>query len=128
MSEKIADFSLKHQGNSYSRNAQGQLVSVTNWETEGDMDVYGTVWGSITFLQDIGDANADGGTCSWAGEGFLPDGSKVIGFQEGTWEKSGNHKWKLVMEGEDSSAGKVRTESEIELSTLIWEGTVYSRD
>ena len=32
------------------------------------------------------------------------------------------------MEGEDSSAGKVRTESEIELSTLIWEGTVYSRD
>ena len=88
----------------------------------------GTVWGSITFLQDIGDANADGGTCSWAGEGFLPDGSKVIGFREGTWEKSGNHKWKLVMEGEDSSAGKVRTESEIELSTLIWEGTVYSRD
>ena len=67
MSEKIADFSLKHKGNSYSRNAQGQLVSVTNWETEGDMDVYGTVWGSITFLQDIGDANADGGTCSWAG-------------------------------------------------------------
>ncbi len=39
MSEKIADFSLKHKGNSYSRNAQGQLVSVVNWETEGDMDV-----------------------------------------------------------------------------------------
>ena len=52
MSEKIADFELKHRGTSYSQNDDGNLVATVNWETEGDMDVYGAVYGTLTVIHD----------------------------------------------------------------------------
>ena len=95
MSEKIADFELKHRGTSYSQNDDGNLVATVNWETEGDMDVYGAVYGTLTVIHDYYNPDADSGPCSWAGEGFAPDGTKTIGFQSRTWEKAGNHKRSL---------------------------------
>ena len=47
---------------------------------------------------------------AWAGEGFAPDGTKTIGFQSGTWEKTGNHEWKLKMTGKDSREGAIYKE------------------
>ena len=125
MSEKIADFELKHRGTSYSQNDDGNLVATVNWETEGDMDVYGAVYGTLTVIHDYDNPDADSGTCSWAGEGFAPDGTKTIGFQYGTWEKAGNHQWSLKMTGKDSREGDVSTESHIALETLTWSGSVY---
>ena len=125
MSEKIADFELKHRGTSYSQNDDGNLVATVNWETEGDMDVYGAVYGTLTVIHDYDNPDADSGTCSWAGEGFAPDGTKTIGFQSGTWEKAGNHQWSLKMTGKDSREGDVSTESHIALETLTWSGRVY---
>ena len=37
--------------------------------------------------------------------GFSPDGTRTVGFQSGTWEKIGNHKWSLKMTGKDSKSG-----------------------
>ena len=125
MSEKVSDFELKHKASSYSEGEDGKLISISNWETEGDMEVYGAVYGSLKVVHDINDPDADSGTCSWAGEGFLPDGSKTIGFLSGTWEKAGNHVWKLSMTGRDSAVGPTRVESTIALETLTWSGTVY---
>ena len=125
MSEKIADFELKHRGTSYSQNDDGNLVATVNWETEGDMDVYGAVYGTLTVIHDYDNPDADSGPCSWAGEGFAPDGTKTIGFQSGTWEKAGNHLWSLKMTGKDSREGDVSTESHIALETLTWAGSVY---
>ena len=125
MSEKIADFELKHRGTSYSQNDDGNLVATVNWETEGDMDVYGAVYGTVTVIHDYDNPDADSGPCSWAGEGFAPDGTKTIGFQSGTWEKAGNHQWSLKMTGKDSREGDVSTESHIALETLTWAGSVY---
>ncbi len=125
MSEKITDFKLVHVSNVYSRNDSGKLVSQVNWKTEDDLDVYGQVWGTLTFTQNFDTPDAEGGHVTWAGEGFHPDGSKTIGFQEGTWEKSGNHIWKLEMTGSDSREGGVKTVSEISLEHLTWEGIVY---
>ena len=125
MSEKIADFELKHRGTSYSQNDDGNLVATVNWETEGDMDVYGAVYGTLTVIHDYNNPDADSGTCSWACEGFAPDGTKTIGFQSGTWEKAGNHQWSLKMTGKDSREGDVSTESHIALETLTWSGSVY---
>jgi len=125
MSEKVSDFELKHKASSYSEGEDGKLISISNWETEGDMEVYGAVYGSLKVVHDINDPDADSGTCSWAGEGFLPDGSKTIGFLSGTWEKAGNHVWKLSMTGRDSREGPTRVESTITLETLTWSGTVY---
>ena len=125
MSEKIADFELKHKGTSYAEGENGKLIASVNWETEGEMEVYGVVYGTLKVVHDISDRDANGGTCSWAGEGFMPDGTKAIGFQSGTWEKAGSHVWKLSMTGRDSKEGAVRTESTIALETLTWSGTVY---
>ena len=53
MGEKIADFELKHKGTSYSQNNDGNLVATVNWETEGDMEVYGAVYGTLTVVIQI---------------------------------------------------------------------------
>jgi len=79
----------------------------------------------LKVVHDLNNPNADTGEVSWAGEGFLPDGSKTIGFLSGTWEKAGNHIWKLNMTGRDSEAGNTRVESTLALETLTWTGTVY---
>tara|TARA_B110000259_G_C13790989_1_gene312605 strand:+ start:56 stop:481 length:426 start_codon:yes stop_codon:yes gene_type:complete len=126
MSEKIADFRNAHKGTSYAKNAQGKLVAQSNWESVSEIDLYGAVYGTLTVEADINDPDANSGECSWAGEGFSPDGTRTVGFQSGTWEKIGNHKWALKMAGKDSKSGAVYTESEIELETLIWSGTVYT--
>ena len=125
MGDKIADFELKHRGSSFSQDAAGNLVSTSNWETEGEMDIYGAVFGTLSVVHAYENPDADSGTCSWAGEGFSPDGTKTIGFQSGTWEKEGNHKWSLKMAGKDSREGDIYTESHIALETLTWSGTVY---
>ena len=125
MSEKVADFELKHKASAYSEAENGKLINISNWETDVDMDVYGAVYGSLRVVHDINDPDADTGKCSWAGEGFLPDGTKTIGFLSGTWEKAGKHVWKLSMTGRDSAAGNTRVESTIALETLTWTGTVY---
>ena len=125
MSEKVADFELKHKASAYSEAENGKLINISNWETDADMDVYGAVYGSLRVVHDINDPDADTGECSWAGEGFLPDGTKTIGFLSGIWEKAGKHVWKLSMTGRDSAAGNTRVESTIALETLTWTGTVY---
>ncbi|MBS25432.1 MAG: hypothetical protein CMQ28_07310 [Gammaproteobacteria bacterium] len=125
MGDKIADFELKHRGSSFSEGENGKLIEVSDWETEGDNEVYGAVYGSLTVVHDINDPDAKTGEIRWAGEGFSPDGTKTIGFQSGTWKMSGNHEWELSMKGRDSKEGDVYTESKIALNTLTWTGTVY---
>ena len=125
MTEKIADFQLKHKGSSFSRDGEDNLVEVSNWESEGDIDVYGAVFGSLTVSININDPDADSGEISWAGEGFLPDGSRSIGFQKGTWKKDGKNEWKLSMRGRDSKEGNVSTESHISLEALTWSGSIF---
>lgn len=125
MSEKIDDFKMVHVSNVYSRNSEGQLVTQVNLKTESDMAVYGEVWGTITFLQNYETPDAESGEVSFAGEGFSPDGTKTIGFQEGTWKKVGKHAVELEMSGKDSREGNLKTVSKISLETLVWEGSVY---
>lgn len=125
MSEKIADFEVKHKGSSYEDRGDGKLISTSNWETEAEIEVYGAVFGTLRVIQDINNPDADCGECSWSGEAFMPDGTKSVGFQSSTWEKAGNHVWKLSMIGRDSKEGAVRTESAVALESLTWSGTVY---
>ena len=88
---KKAHFELKHQGTACSQSSDENLVASVNWETEGDMEVYDVVYGTLTVVHNYSDPDANSGECSWAGEGFAPDGTKTIGFQLGTWGKAGNH-------------------------------------
>ena len=125
MSEKIDDFKMVHISNVYSRNSDGQLVTQVNVKTEADMAVYGEVWATLTFLQNYETPDAESGEVSFAGEAFNPDGTKTIGFQEGTWKKVGKHAVELEMSGKDSREGALKTISKISLETLVWDGSVY---
>ena len=126
MREKLADFRHAHKGTSYTQSEKSNLVTKSNWESVSEMDIYGAVYGTLTVEVDFNDPDADSGECTWAGEAFAPDGTRTVGFQSGTWEKIGNHKLLLKMTGKDSKSGAGFTESEIELETLIWSGTVYT--
>ena len=68
MSEKIADFEVKHKGSSYEDGGDGKLISTSNWETEAEIEVYGAVFGTLRVIQDINNPDADSGECSWSGE------------------------------------------------------------
>lgn len=127
MSEKITDFSLKHEGSSYSRNAENQVVSTVNFS--GRVPVYGGVFGTLTFVENFNEADAKNGTCSWLGEAMLEDGTRIFGALDGTWsQEEGTHIYKITMEGEESTGRKTRSEGEIALGTLIYSGSVYTRN
>ena len=74
---------------------------------------------TLTFLQNFETPDAESGEVSFAGEGFHPDGTKTIGFQEGTWKKVGKHAVELEMSGKDSREGELKTISKISLETLV---------
>jgi len=126
MEDKICDFELTHVSSTYNRDGDTLQVHV-NWKTEVDADIetYGAVSGTLIVEHDMNNPNAKSGPCKWAGEAFLPDGSRAMGWAEGTWEATGEHVWALKMQGWDSLSGKMHSESEIKLETLTWKGTSY---
>ena len=134
MSEKIADFALKHAGTTYSRNEAGQVVSRLNWE--GDVAPYGGVFGTMTVIENFSEpgtasGTATGGTCSWVAETFGADGVRLFGAAEGTWEQDpSENSYKIALEGEESNGRKTRAEGAIVLTEegFSFEGTVFARD
>lgn len=124
MGEKISDFELKFQG-STQRQDGDNLVVDANWATESGHEIYGAVFSTTTFTHNINDPDAESGEVSMAGQGMLPDGTRIIGLQKGTWRKDGDHKIKITLRGRDSRDGEVYSESHMALETLTWSGTVY---
>ena len=124
MAEKICDFEFHHINNTYNRDGDTLRVHV-NWKTDTDIEKYGAVMGTLTVEHDMTNPNATSGSCQWQGEAFLPDGSRAMGWAEGTWETTGDHVWTLKMEGWDSLSGKMQSESVMQLETLTWKGTSY---
>ena len=125
MSEAIGEFSLKHAGSTYAKNKDGELANYANFS--GTADGYGQVFGTMGSSLPLADAGATSGTCTWAGQGFLEDGSTVGGLGEGTWEKlEGQLKWVIKLEIEISNGDRVRSEGEIDLETLMFTGKNYA--
>ena len=125
MSEKIADWALHHVNTSYERSGDKGLRAVSNWKTDGDIEHYGAGFGTLTVEHDMNNPNAKSGNCSWQGEAFLPNGDRLMGYFDGTWEASGGNVWKVSMEGWDSLDGNQRLEGEISLAELMFRGTNY---
>ncbi len=71
MSEKIADFKNNHKGTSFAEGEDGKLIEISNWESDGDIDVYGAVYGSLKVVHDINDPDADSGNLFMGRRRFL---------------------------------------------------------
>ncbi len=127
MSEKIADFSLDGVSSTYTRNEEGQVVSYSNFK--GEVSAYGGVYGTLKVVENFKEATATKGTCSWIGEALNEDGTRIFGEGEGTWEQTApDHNYKIVMEGQESSGRKTRSEGVLIIGESRYVGSVYTRD
>jgi hypothetical protein len=124
MADAIGTFSLQHTGNTYSKTADGCLV--TNAHFEGTATGYGTGFGTLGVTQKLSEASATSGTCTWAGQTFQDDGTTLGGFGDGTWEqKSGESNWTVDMTIDGSNGDRVRMVGVLDLATRSFKGDMF---
>ena len=131
MAEKIGEFSMEHVVTSYSRNANGDIVSTTDWRGSGSSTTLGSaqVFGSFISAAPLSESNAKSGKIEFIGESFLENGTQIGSVASGTWEKAeSEHAWKIVMDGENSLGHQRRFEGTVDLETLVFKGEIYSLD
>ena len=63
MAEKIGEFSMEHVVTSYSRNANGDIVSTTDWRGSGSSTTLGggQVFGSFISTAPVSESTANSG-------------------------------------------------------------------
>ena len=125
MSEELGKYSLKFAGNTYTSDENGHVTIHQNWE--GTADGYGAVFGTLIFGPTPPAGLNEGGTIKWVSQGFLDDGTTLVGLGEGTWETPPDrHVAKTSLLINISDGTQVRGEGEMGLENLEWNGTMYS--
>ena len=125
MADLIGKFSAKHVGNTYSKSADGDLV--INAHFEGEADVYGAGFATLTVVQPLSEAGATSGTCTYAGQAFQ-DGNTLGALGEGTWEQTpGSSAWKVTLDIDGSNADRVRSVGTIDLANRSYNGELFTR-
>ena len=75
MAEKIGEFSMEHVVSSYSRNANGDIVSTTDWRGSGSSTTLGRgqVFGSFISAAPLSESNVKSGEIEFIGQDFWLD-------------------------------------------------------
>ncbi len=125
MADPVGEFALRHTGSSYAKTPDGGLENNSNWE--GTATGYGAVFGTLSVSRPLNEVGSTSGSCAWAGQAYLEDGTNIGGLGEGTWEQvEGRHKWKLSLVMEISNGDRIRSEGEIDLATRTYSGKLYA--
>ena len=125
MSEELGTYSLKYKGSTYTSNEAGDITIHQNWE--GAADGFGTVFGTLIWGPTPPSGLNEGGKIEWVAQAFLDDGTTVVGQGEGTWETPpDDHVAKTSLLINISDGTQIRSEGEMALETLEWNGTIYS--
>ena len=125
MSEELGTYSLKYKGSTYTSDEAGDITINQNWE--GTADGFGTVFGTLIWGPTPPSGLNEGGKIEWVGQSFLEDGTTVVGQGEGTWETPpDDHVAKTSLLINISDGTQIRSEGEMALETLEWNGTIYS--
>ena len=126
MADPIGEFSLQLTG-AHTEKTDNGVNAHSHWE--GTATGYGTVFGTLTVPLSLAETNPTSGTCTWAGQAFLEDGTSLIGVAEGTWQKvEGQHRWTTSMVGENSDGSRLRSEGEIDLASRSYTGKLFEVD
>ena len=121
MSNGGGEFSFKHTGNVYGKTDNGELATYSSWEGTGTG--YGTIFGTLSLTQALAEAGATIGSCTWAGQGYLEDGTTVGAIGEGVWTQlEGRHTWKVELDVDISNGERHRTVGEIDLASRTFNG------
>lgn len=119
--EAAGEFSLTSTGITVTANPNGGGTNQVN--VEGTATGYGTVIGTLTFQSDSPDA--DGGICTWTGQGYLEDGTTVGGAGQGVFNALGNHKWRVRLLMQITNGSVLVTDGEISLDGRSYQGTIH---
>lgn len=69
--------------------------------------------------------DADGGICTWAGQGYFDDGTRVAGAGQGVFNALGNHQWRVRLLMQISNGVLLVTDGEISLDGRSYQGTTW---
>lgn len=120
--KQLGEFSLKSTSLTYTATESGGAV---HGNFEGSAKGEGLAGPVLGTLIAGGAPGAKSGTCSWAGTSYLANGEELNGKGEGTWEKTGTHKWRIRAIVYLSDGRTVATDGVIELATRSYTGTLY---
>jgi hypothetical protein len=122
MADPAGEFSLKHQGTTYLKTADG-LDSYANFV--GPATGFGTVFGTLKVTNPLSGPVATSGPCTWSSQAFLDDGTTVTAHGEGSYEQqAGEQRWQISMQIQISDGSSLRSEGAIDLTTLEFSGKI----
>ena len=117
--KEIATFSLKSTSLTYAIDGAGQA------NFEGTVQGEGLTGAVLGTLHIAGEPGAKNGTCTWVGSVYLENGEETTGTSQGTWEKSGTHKWRIRGILSLSDGRTQLSDGELELATRTYTGKLY---
>ena len=120
--KNLGEFALKSTSLTYSATETGGTVQGNFEGTAKGEGLSGPVLGTLTA---VGAPGAKSGTCSWAGTSYLNNGEEVNGKGEGTWEKTGTHKWRIRAVNYLSDGRTIASDGEVDLATRSFTGTLF---
>jgi hypothetical protein len=120
--KQIGEFSLKSTSLTYAATETGGTVQ---GNFEGSAKGEGLTGPVLGTLIAGGAPGAKSGTCSWAGTLYLDNGEESNGKGEGTWEKTGTHKWRVRAFVYLSDGRTIVSDGEIDLATRSYSGKLY---
>ncbi len=117
---EAGEFSLEHKGTTYIKTDDG-LDNYVNFQ--GTATGYGTVIGTLKGSNPLTGSISTSGPCTWSSQAFLEDGTTVTAYGEGSYEQlTDQQKWNITLDIEISNGDKIRSEGQIDLTTLIFSG------
>lgn len=119
--KEAGEFSFTSSSITVSAGSGGGVSQAVN--LEGTATGFGSVLGTMTFH--AAEPGADGGFVTWAGTGYLDDGSSAFGQGRGVFETSGNNTWRVRAVIQISSGPLLLTEGEVALEDRSYKGKLY---
>jgi hypothetical protein len=120
--KQTGEFAYKSTSVTYAVTETGRTVQAN---CEGTVTIAGVSSPSQGTMVARVTPGAKSGTCSWVGALYLNTGEEIHNIGEGTWEKTGAHKWRVRLLLYRSDGITRLIEGEIDLATRSYSGVAY---
>jgi hypothetical protein len=117
--QEIATFSMKSTSVTYTPGPAGSTLTQTNFEGTATGG-FGTIAGTASFV-----GGGAGGSMSYCGAAYQDNGELLNAQGTGSYESSGNHRWRTQAVLRLSDGNALYSEGEIDLATRAWTGKVF---
>ena len=116
--KKIGDFSFKLTTFLNTPGPAGDVLRQVTWE--GPVTGFGTVFVTVTYT-----GGSRSGTFSNCSTAFMDNGEFAHSIGQGTYESTGQHKWRTNAFFQLSDGRRLSSEGEIDFAQRSWKGKVF---